>query len=303
MPDRGVVIVSLSGGVGNQMFQYAAGRTIAVERDMHLYLAPRPLAPTRSLEARDLLDVPKVDLTRYERFIAGLPKGNLEHVPKFVRRPAKSLARGRSRYHELRQTLMQMADPRPPLPDDLRYLHLRGFFQHPSYYLPVLDDVAAAMAVNLGPPDTASGDGVVVMHFRRGDYTHFGYELPFSFHEEALALIAERCPISAIRVMSDDNDFEMLAAEHFERRGHAVVVGDRSRSDRDDFVALATAEHMVMSNSTYVWWAAVLGDHLRTRERVVVCPAPWMPMRAARTIPADRLDLSRPHWTLHPVRP
>jgi hypothetical protein len=302
MPDRGAVIVSLSGGVGNQMFQYAAGRAIAAERDIGLYLAPRPLAPTRSLEVRELVDVPKLALNGRERFIAGLPEGDFEQVPSFLRRPAKRIARTRGHYHEIGQTLMQMADPRPRLPDDLRYLHLRGYFQHPSYYLPVLDDIVAAMAAKLGPIDTAQGNGVVAMHFRRGDYTHFGYELPLSFHEEALSLIAERHSISAIRVISDDNDFEMLAAEHFERRGYTVVV-ERNRSDRDDFLALAVAEHMVMSNSTYVWWAAVLGDHLRTRERLVVCPTPWMPMRSARTIPADRLDLSRPNWTLHTVRP
>jgi hypothetical protein len=304
MPRRGGVIVSLHGGVGNQLFQYAAGRTLSARRGLPLHVVRERLPLGRSIGVDDLVDVPKPSLTRFERFLCGADAGFLVRAPASARRAARALARRTAGYGEVSQSLMEMADPLREVTPSTRYVHLRGLFQHRSWYGPVLDDVVAAIAQHLGPRlDPARGDGVVAMHFRRGDYLLHGYDLPLSFHEEALSLVLERGgPVSEVLVLSDDHDFALLAAEHVGRRG---VVGRAvsGGSDLDDFCTLATAQHLVMSNSTFVWWAAVLGDRLRAggAGRVVACPAPWMPLRAAATIPAQSLDLSRGDWVLHPV--
>jgi hypothetical protein len=226
-------------------------------------------------------------------------------LPSSIKRIVKPVARRRSRYTVIQQDLMQMADPRVEIDAGERYVHLRGLFQHPSYYEPVLADIVSRIVDKLGPSlDARAGDGVVAMHFRRGDYVLHGYDLPLSFQEEALSTIVERHMVSRILVMSDDHDFARLAAEHFERGGltATVVGGDPDRSELDDFCALASAQHLAMSNSTFAWWAAMVGDRLRgDDDRVVVCPTPWMPLRAAGTIPAATLDLSRDRWILHPV--
>jgi hypothetical protein len=157
------------------------------------------------------------------------------------------------------------------------------------------------MAKKLAPMlDLGAGDGTVGVHFRRGDYLMHGYSLPLSFQEEALAEIAKQCRLSKVLVFSDDRDFAVLAVEHFDRLGYPTDAAspDPGRSELEDFCALATAQHLVMSNSTYAWWAAVLGDHLRGTGRVVVCPTPWMPLSAGATIPSARLDLSRTGWLL-----
>lgn len=298
MRRRGAVIVSLSGGVGNQLFQYAAGRTIAAEREARLEVVARPLHAARSLGIRDLVDVPKASLTPYERFLGGFPDAPLRRAPTAIRQPLKSAARRVARYEVVRQSLLEMADPMPPLDPATRYLHLQGYFQHPSYFEPVLAAIVSEIEAKLGPSlDLAAANGVVGMHFRRGDYLLYGYELPLAFHESALALIAERSPVKRVVVMGDDPDFVILAAEHFARQGFPVSEPSATRSDTDDFTTLATAQHVVMSNSTFVWWAAVLGDRLRSGDgRIVVCPTPWMPKRASATIPAEALDLAQREW-------
>jgi hypothetical protein len=307
MPRPGAVVVSLEGGVGNQLFQYAAGLALASERGLPIQVVRGRLFASRALGATDLLEVPAQSLTPYERFLCGLPGGSLRRMPPALTRIVKPLARRRSRYLVIRQDAMHTADPRVDIDEGQRYVHLRGLFQHPSYYEPALADVVSRIVDKLGPRlDPGAGDGVVAMHFRRGDYVLHGYDLPLSFQEEALAMVVERCTVSRILVMSDDQDFARLAAEHFDRGGIAatVVGSDPARSDLDDFCSLASAQHLVMSNSTFVWWAAMVGDHLRPGDdRVVVCPTPWMPLRASGTIPAATLDLSRDRWVLHPVRP
>jgi len=310
MPRPGAVIVSLNGGVGNQMFQYSAGVTLAAERDVALQVVPGRALASRALDVPDLVDLPELSLTAYERFLCGLPRGSFRRAPQPVGRVLRSAARRAAHYREIHQSLMQMADAPVAVDADVRYVHLRGLFQHRGYYDGVLDQVVTRIVDKLGPGlDRSGGDGVVAVHFRRGDYVLHGYDLPFSFQAEALRAVAERTTISSVVVMSDDSDFARLAAEHFTRDGFpATAVADGPpRSELDDFCALACAQHVVMSNSTFVWWAAVVGDRLRPHDdrpddRVVVCPTPWMPLRAAATIPSPTLDLSRARWVLQSVR-
>jgi hypothetical protein len=307
MPRPGAVIVSLNGGVGNQMFQYAAGVALAQQRGVPLQVVPGRALARRALDVPDLVDVPPLSLTPYERFLCGVPGGSFRRLPPPVRRALRAAARRATPYAEINQSLMQMADAPIDRDPNVRYLHLRGLFQHHGYYDSVLDDVSARIVDKLGSHlDRGAGDGVVAVHFRRGDYVLHGYDLPFSFQEAALRAVADRCSVSRVVVMSDDDDFARLAAEQFARGGFAAsaVADDPQRSELDDFCALASAQHLVMSNSTFVWWAAVVGDCLRTREdRVVVCPTPWMPLHTAATIPAASLDISRSRWILQSVRP
>jgi hypothetical protein len=299
--ERDVVIVSLSGGVGNQLFQYAAGRTIAAERNARLEVVAPTLATSRSLTIRSLLDVPKARLSSFERALCGIPGGYLEGTPAPLRQPLKRGLRRLARYRQLRQSLSQMGDRRDALDDGVRYLHLRGFFQHRSYYEPVLPKLVSEMIEKTsGSFDVDSGTHVVAMHFRRGDYVMYGYALPFSFHEHALAMIAAKHDVSKVLVMSDDAEFATLAAEHLERATSLRCLPAVGSSDADDFRALACAQHVVMSNSTFVWWATVLGDRLHTANRSVICPAPWIPQAGGENAPLAGLDLSRPAWTLHP---
>src|SRR5262245_42557623 len=137
----GAVIVALSGGVGNQLFQYSAGRAIARERQQPLQVLGRPSLGPRTLRVRDLLDIPDVDLTAHERFLTGMPETALGHLPPKLRRPVRRFARRRARYLVLRQTLLEMAETKRAIDDRYRYVHLRGFFQHSSYYEPALDPI------------------------------------------------------------------------------------------------------------------------------------------------------------------
>ena len=254
----------------------------------------------------DVIDAPAGSLTAHERFICGLRSPTLRRLPAGLKQTARALARRASHYREIYQSLLQMADPAVAISEQDRLIHLRGLFQHPSYYDAVLDDVVTSMLARLSDRiDLAAGDGVAAVHFRRGDYVLHGYDLPFSFQANAVAEIAAQHELTRVVVMSDDEEFAILAAEHFVRCGlPAVATTGSERAELDDLTALACAQHLVMSNSTFVWWAAVLGDRLRQgrSDRVVVCPTPWMPMSAADTIPSATLDLSRPGWLMHSVR-
>jgi hypothetical protein len=181
-----------------------------------------------------------------------------------------------------------------------RVVVLRGLFQHPSYFEPALERVRDGVLKKLHERfESARGaDGSVAVHFRRGDYLRPGFCLPLSFQTRALAEVAQRAAVNDVSVTSDDPDFAELAAEHFTRLGYPATArsGSQWEAELDDLCALAGARHLVMSNSTWAWWAAVLGDGIHARtDRVVVCPCPWMPAAASERVPPG-LDFGRPGW-------
>jgi hypothetical protein len=297
------VIVSLTGGAGNQLFQYAAGRTLATHRAAPLKVVARRAHASRTLGIRDLLDIPKANLTLQERFLGGFGETPLDRLPTIIKQPAKILDRRVTRFFVVDQTADEVGNPMPVISSRYRYIHLRGLFQHRSYYEPVLDQIVEEMHTKLASDlDVAAGDGVVAMHFRRGDYVLNDYALPMSFHDDALTRVARQYGCARVVVMSDDVDFSALATEHIRARGFDAVdfESDIAHTDRDSFLALAAAQYVIMSNSTFVWWAAVLGDRLRPGTHVVVCPQPWLPARSVSTAPTSP-DLYRSDWEVHPI--
>ena len=110
----------------------------------------------------DLLDVPKAALTPHQRFLGGFPDAPLRRLPVVLRQPVKSVDRRATRYFVLEQTQLEMADPRVEIDERWRDIQLRGFFQHPTYYEPVLDTIIGEMISKLGGRlDIGGGDGVV----------------------------------------------------------------------------------------------------------------------------------------------
>jgi hypothetical protein len=299
MPRQPLVVVSLTGGVGNQLFQYTAGRTLSRALDGPLHIEPAPRTVSRTVALPDLLEVPVYELSRRERFFIRHGSSPSEEQ-RLLHRASAGLNRKAAKLTLIRQNVRQLTDPRPSLDDSPRIVHLRGLFQHPSYFEPSLDLVCEELAARLPARHSLEhGDGVAAIHIRRGDYIFHGFALPFSFYEATLAELAESVCIRCLFVTSDDEDFARLAAANFERLGIPTVVPDPTgkRSEVDDFYALATAQYFIMSNSTFAWWAAVLGDHIRKGPRVVVCPTPWMPRRPTTTISPD-LDLAQAGWRL-----
>ena len=108
----------------------------------------------------------------------------------------------------------------------------------------------------------------IAVHIRRGDYIDLGCALPDSYYSRAIDLLTSKVGPLPVCVFSDDP---------------AIGTGN---SPEGDLIAMAACRHHVISNSTFSWWGAFLGERPR---QVVIAPSRWR----------DSLDTSGmlpPHW-------
>jgi hypothetical protein len=292
-----MVIVQLNGGLGNQMFQYAAGRAIACRSGAPLGLDNSILQRSYSRPYR---------LNRFNisaRLVSAQEVNEMvgEHNPGFrlwfhtiwrytvLRRPSPIFREKGPRYDP------KITQVRPPL-------YLVGYWQSEKYFKDI-EPVIRSEFVILDPPDAQNAfllaqiedKESVSVHIRRGDYVtdprisrvHGACSL--DYYHAAIQLIEKRLNNPHFFVFSDDIDW----AEHNLRLGSPGVYVKSNGPERDveDFRLLMGCKHHIIANSSFSWWGAWLCSH---PGKIVIAPAKWFrdPALSSRDIiPASWLQL------------
>jgi hypothetical protein len=103
------------------------------------------------------------------------------------------------------------------------------------------------------------------VHIRRGDFLSTDSALQLNFYEQAVAFILEHNEeIETVKVVTDDPDYcesSLNIPISFQ-----VI---RGQSAFDDFLTLVSAQYVLISRSTFSWWAARIGNGK------VYYPTPW----------------------------
>ena len=176
---------------------------------------------------------------------------------------------------------------------------LIGYFQSAQYFQASVDRIRSEFTFQ--PPlqnaanvllkqISAEADGrpLCGIHVRRGDYLQENAARPGSRHVltpgdivELKRRFADRQIDAAYVVASDDIRWcrDNLGAEHFFLAG---------RSHFFDMCVLSQCDHMILSCSSFSWWAAYLQD---SSERLRVVPGLWHPDRNIRSA-----QICPKHW-------
>lgn len=270
------VVVALQGGLGNQLFEYAAGVALAQRLGVELcldvssYDDPRmrhyALAPFALPER-----VERLDVTPWSR-------------GTWPDRMYRALAR---RLGIRRCGLPVFAEREPGF--DTRFGDLRapvlldGYFQSPDYFAEIADAIRIRIAL---PKNMSVASASVLrqieqteslcMHVRRGDYVsnksfnQFHGVCGLDYYLQALPLAVAGMAMPHAFVFSDDPEW-VKANVHLPC---AVTVVDVNAEDaaHEDLWLMAACKRFVIANSSLSWWAAWLG---RASDKIVVAPRQW----------------------------
>jgi hypothetical protein len=294
MTGRERVFAELFGGLGNQMFQYAAGRALADRLNASLTLVNahngRDGEQTNLLAPFDL-DVPVVsrwirDPYRHSRRLLK----NLERL-RSDRRRSSGLKLLESRQFHVLDKFFTI--------DSGAYLV--GYWQSPRYFGASADRIRKEFALDrFARPRTADRLSAIVsrptvsVHVRRGDYVRLSrgdgaFRLcDRDYYDRARALLDRMEPDLHYVVFSDEPD----AAEELlgDWEGCTFVAG---LSPYEDMLLMSRCRHHIIANSTFGWWPAWLDDRPET---IVIAPRLWFSRRAQ--ISKYVLDLFPEHWVL-----
>jgi len=280
-------ITALTGGLGNQMFQYAVGRALSARHDVPLQLDIRGLAqdPLRryalapfhiSAALATAAEMPR-ELGRIGRRLHRLPRwltGNRRFVEQGFR-----------------------FDPsvnrlKPPV-------HLAGNWQSEKYFADQAGLIRAEF--QLREPLTADRQAIasdmadraaVSVHVRRGDYAndpatnaYHGTCEP-EWYAQAQQMIEQQVPAPAYLVFSDDPDW---ARANLPSLANARFVEPSTDGrDEQDMHLMSLCHHHIIANSSFSWWGAWLNPR---PDKVVIGPRQWF-----RSGKHDTRDLLPQDW-------
>ena len=302
-----MITVSLIGGLGNQMFQYAAGKALAERHGVPLAL---DVSGFRNDALRsfllDRLRVPEA-IVPVETESAGKPKENFAHA-KWKGRIDRLL--GKAGLPKLASSPNEYREPHfhydPAFETLGSKISLFGYFQSERYFNSIAgnlrdwfsprEPLGATAAAALQRIETSRLP--ISVHVRRGDYLKPGtHEVHGILGEPFYRQVFERLESivgreAEIFVFSDDP----IAAEQVlsfmtsSRLNH--VRGDPERP-WEDMALMARCRHHVIANSSFSWWGAWLNP---SPDKIVVAPRAWFTPAELKKL--NTVDLYPPGWIL-----
>ncbi len=145
-----------------------------------------------------------------------------------------------------------------------------GYWQRTEYALTTRDELRHMFALA-----NVQRDPVVRVHVRRGDYVALEQNADATWFQRAVACAVEARSSHLVEVISDDpkwcEDTLELPVPFRVLSGGSVL---------SDFEALARAEVLVATGSTFSWWAAFLGAPKVVHGPQVLPPSLWSPIDA-----------------------
>lgn len=260
-----MITARLHGRLGNQMFQYAAGRALAERLGV-------PLAvDSRLAEQRD-----EGVLTRVFDLDLATPTPPAPLKQESLLRYA--IWRGlRLKPHIRREQGLGYNQGFETWGDD-SYLH--GYWQSEKYFSAVSDRIRADFAFpdfsnsqNAEMAARISEGNAISLHVRRGDYVALAAHVlcDQAYYEAALGPILDGLPQPpTIYVFSDDPDW---AKANLPLPCPKIVVDfNGPDTDFEDMRLMSLCEHNIIANSSFSWWAAWLNGNPQKR---VAGPAQW----------------------------
>ena len=236
------VDVRFRGRLGNNMFQYAIGRILAehhgFELNCQLPALSRSVNP--AVRATSLATLP--DLSNY------FPNAPLHIAGANYTRPEESfIVNEDGKWNGNTIDLVSLLSNSSP-----RQIHLSGYFQRYEYYAPYRDQIRTWFFFNTVPTPFRVLENDVLLSIRRGyDFGFLDWLLPLTYYENTLEKLRDVGRVYVCGTSIDDQ-----VRQRLDKYAPTYLYG----SPVEHFAFIKRFNRIILSNSTFVWWAAFLSD-------------------------------------------
>ena len=257
-----MIVSKIVGGLGNQLFQYAYGMSIAKKNNTELRVDIRAY-PFKSPHVY-LLDHLTATRPANAEFTDSLITTGAR---KFLHlwKPSHIVYTGSKFEHKY----MDVGDN----------IYLEGYWASENYFKHIRSELLSAISMRRHFTESyssfdsiiKSSEDSVSIHIRRGDYLLQGIECTPKYYKNALSIISDMCNGEPdLFVFSDDIEW---ARNNFNGAGYRTTfVGGYGWDAHQDLSLMRLCRYHITANSTFSWWGAWLSDY---KNKVVVTPRKW----------------------------
>lgn len=269
-----MIIAKIAGGLGNQIFQYAAGRSLAIANNCEL----------------------KLDLSWFElfklhngyelnRFAIKAEIASAKEVSQVVRCQSKWIKALRKKIgwsnkahfveygFSFRPEFMKLTQP----------VYIEGHWQSYKYF----ESISPIICTELQPINPLSDASLqiaeqitkvdaVSIHVRRGDYVankvinKVHGVIGVDYYMLAIQHIRKTIPSPHFYVFSDDLEW---AINYLGLKDEATFVShNKEASSYEDMRLMSLCKHNIIANSSFSWWGAWLNH---SKNKIVIYPKKW----------------------------
>ena len=242
------IIIQLSGGIGNQLFQLANAYQISINYSRELLIC----------------NINSSGRNVYWESILSKFKNTLISIEKYRELKQKSTiynwAMTRFEYKKIE------------LDSNIDYYCIEGYYQSYKYFDKLQFNKLLNIEVNLDIPNINLQD--VAIHIRRTDYTknNFHKVLSLNYYYNCLQMLREKTDINNIYIFSDDLNWcrnNLKLSSIFINKNINYI---SLRTDIEELIFMSKFNNIIIANSSFSWWAAYLDNNL---EKNIYCPKHW----------------------------
>ena len=287
--NESLVVIQLSGGMGNQMFQYALylqlkvlGKNAKIDdkteyegrnaRPIRLSVFDARYATPTETEMKCLTDSYLDLLSKIRRKLTG--RKTAEYMEKSQLFDASVLEKGRA--------------------------YLVGGWQSEKYFAAIKDEVRKAFVfkkIELSEKmkeyeKQMQESNSVSVHVRRGDYLAvdevYGGICTEEYYEKAMKKMKEEMPDCRFFIFTNDVPW---VKENMQGENITVVEGNDEDTGYIDMYLMTRCKHYILANSSFSWWGCYLNS---SQDKKVIAPKTWANGRDCRDVYTEemmKLDL------------
>ena len=266
-----MIYVRIRGGLGNQLFQYSAARSLADRLNVNLGL------DTREYNAGSPFEM---GLKHFNIRAEFNPKGLIKHRKNGFSKYILDIALGNHK-NVYKETNLSFNNLFHSLPNKT---YLKGYWQSEKYFennqkniFKDLQLIAPQSKKNIKTLENISKTNSVSLHIRRGDYvTNSAYNMKhgtcsLDYYKKSVDYLSKSLNKNfTIFAFSDDPEwvFKNLKLP----MDIQFIEHNSSKKNYEDLRLMSQCNHNIIANSSFSWWGAWLN---KSPKRTIISPKKW----------------------------
>jgi hypothetical protein len=266
-----MIVVNIMGGLGNQLFQYAFGRALAIKNNCQLKLdiSSYNNDPLRDYNLRafsiceNLANVHECNL---------LKGGNLSFFQKLMKEITSRNTYYVEKNFRYNHELTKITNP----------AYILGYWQSEKYFKEIEDIIRNEFTI-VTPPSKQNrelinkiiNENAISIHVRRGDYVNDKHTnqvhgvCSLSYYYEAIELMNSKNSNPVFYIFSDDIEW---AKKNLLFKKEKIFIDFNDKSNYEDMRLMSNCKHHIIANSSFSWWGAWLNN---SKSKIVIAPKIW----------------------------
>ena len=289
-----MIIVRVTGGLGNQMFQYAMYKSLEKKGKL-VKLDSKSFYETKKehngYELERIFDIKpnkptKEDLEKFD-------ENNISTLFKIKRK----LFGDKKFVYDTKEYVFNKDVYK------LKNSYLNGYWQSIKYFEGIENDIKKDFQFknqldnkNLEILNEIENSNSISIHIRRGDYmSHENYNMygciaTPTYYKKAIKVIEEKVENPTFFVFSNDMDWVKKNIQINSRVFYIDI--NSGNGSYKDMQLMSNCKHNIIANSSFSWWGAWLNEN---KNKIVIAPKKWI---NREDVDSDKIELFCEGWTL-----